>query len=164
MEWATAIALALVDLAAGRRGSSASKRRSHVLYFNERVVHEVAFAPGERDPRKLLSVATVGAGGGTDYRAALDRALEILAGGAPAYAGADVLLVTDAICALDDEYVRRLLAEKGRMGFALYSVLIGSADTTELARYSDEVFCPTDLTGSEAGPDGVAGEVFGRFS
>ncbi len=54
MEWATAVALGLVDLAAGRGGSP--KRAAAVLFFNARVAHEVRFAPGERDARKLLPV------------------------------------------------------------------------------------------------------------
>ncbi len=75
MEWATAVALGAVDLASGRGGLP--ERPSCVLFFNQQVAGQFRFAAGERDPRKLLSVATVGAGGGTAYEPVLGRALEV---------------------------------------------------------------------------------------
>ncbi|CAA9420326.1 MAG: hypothetical protein AVDCRST_MAG01-01-2219 [uncultured Rubrobacteraceae bacterium] len=154
MEWATAVALGLVDLAAGRGG--APKRASAVLFFNARVVHEARFAPGERDARKLLGVATVSAGGGTDYVPAIVRALEIAA--ESEYRGADLVLVTDELCRVDDRFLEGFLAEKARLKLRLLSVVIGYASTGELGRYSDHVWPLTDLAGPAMG---AAGEVFG---
>jgi len=160
MEWAVAVALALVDEAVGRRRGG-PKRRSSVLFFNSRLVREVAFEPGERDARKLLEVATVGAGGGTDYRPALTRAVEI-AGGSR-HEGADLLLVTDALYSLPEGSVDELEGHKRRLGFRLYSVLIGAdrrRAEEELGRYSEEVWVAADLA---ADGDGIAGSVFGRI-
>ena len=154
MEWATAVALGLVDLAAGRGG--APKRASAVLFFNAQVVHEARFAPGERDPRKLLGVATVSAGGGTDYVPAIVRALEIAA--ESEYRGADLVLVTDELCRVGDRFLEGFLAEKARLKLRLLSVVIGYASTGELGRYSDHVWPLTDLAGPAMG---AAGEVFG---
>ncbi len=161
MEWAVAVALALVDEAVGRRRGG-PKRRSSVLFFNSRLVREVAFEPWERDARKLLEVATVGADGGTDYRPALARAVEI-AGGSR-HEGADLLLVTDALYRLPERSVEDLESHKRRLGFRLYSVLIGAdrrRAEEELGRYSEEVWVARDLT---ADGDGIAGSVFGRIS
>ncbi len=155
MEWATAVALGAVDLASGRGGLP--KRPSCVLFFNERVAGETRFAPGERDVRKLLSVATVGAGGGTDYEPVLKRALEVAS--ESAYDGADLLLVTDALCRLSDEFQRKLLSEKSQRGMRLYSVLIGTRSAGELERYSERVFTLEDLK-SAAPAREVAGQVF----
>jgi uncharacterized protein with von Willebrand factor type A (vWA) domain len=162
MEWAVAVALALVEEAAGRRRRGAPKRRASVLFFNSRPVREVGFEPGERDAKKLLEVATVGAGGGTDYWPALARAAEI-AGGSR-HEGADLLLVTDALCRLPEGSVEELEGHKRRVGFRLYSVLIGAdrrRAEEELGRYSEEVWVAADLA---ADGDGVAGSVFGRIS
>lgn len=156
MEWATALALGLVDLSAGRGGLP--RRASAVLFFNARVAHEVRFAPGERDARKLLDVATVRAGGGTSYEPAIERALEIAR--ESDYAGADLVLVTDELCRVDEAFRASLLEEKERRGMRLFSVLIGHASSGELGRYSDHVWALTDLAGP-ASPMGVAGEVFG---
>jgi uncharacterized protein with von Willebrand factor type A (vWA) domain len=125
-------------------------------------VREVTFEPGERDAKDLLEVATVGASGGTDYRPALARAVEI-AGGSR-HEGADLLLVTDALFRLPEAYVEELEGHKRRLGFKLYSVLIGAERERaegELGRYSEEVWAASDLA---ADGDGVAGSIFGRIS
>ena len=161
MEWAVAVTLALVDATAGR-GRGGPKRRSSVLFFNSQLVREVAFEPGERDAKKLLEVAAVGAGGGTDYRPALARAVEIAGGSG--HEGADLLLVTDALFRLPEGSVEELEGHKGRLGFRLYSVLIGADRRRageELGRYSEEVWVAADLA---ADGDEVAGSVFGRIS
>jgi uncharacterized protein with von Willebrand factor type A (vWA) domain len=158
MEWATAVALGVVDLAAGRGGLP--KRASALVHFNERVLSEVRFAPGERDPKKLLCVATVGASGGTRYEPAIERALEMAA--EPAYEGADLLLVTDELCRLDDPFLERLLEEKKHRRMRFFSVLIGSPRSSgELERYSDRVWTLRDLGGTY--PDHAAGELFGSL-
>ena len=161
MEWAVAVALALVE-EAGRRRRGEPGRRASVLFFNSGLVREVDFEPKERDARKLLEVAAVGAGGGTDYRPALTRAVEI-AGGSR-HEGADLLIVTDALFRLPEGYVEELEGHKRRLGFKLYSVLIGAERQRaeeELGRYSEEVWSAADLA---ADGDGVAGSVFGRIS
>jgi len=156
MEWATALALGLVDLSAGRGGLP--RRASAVLFFNARVAHEVRFAPGERDARKLLDVATVRAGGGTSYEPAIERALEIAR--ESDYAGADLVLVTDELCRADEGFLGGFLEEKERRKMRLLSVVVGYASSGELARYSDRVWALTDLAGP-ASLMGAAGEVFG---
>jgi hypothetical protein len=157
MEWATAVALGVVDLAAGRGGLP--KRSSALVHFNARVVSEVRFAPGERDPRKLLCVATVGASGGTAYEPALECALEIAA--ESSYDGTDLLLVTDEQCRLGDPFLRKFLGEKQRRRMRLFSVLIGARSSGELERYSDGVWTLGDLAGSY--PDEAAAELFGSL-
>jgi len=119
----------------------------------------VRFAPGERDPRKLLCVASVGASGGTAYEPALERALEIAA--ESSYDGADLLLVTDEQCRLGDSFVRKFLGEKQRRRMRLFSVLIGARSSGELERYSDGVWTLRDLAGSY--PDEAAAELFGSL-
>ena len=157
MEWATAVALGVVDLAAGRGGLP--KRASAILHFNGRVVSEARFAPGERDPRKLLCVATVGASGGTAYEPAIERALEIAA--ESDYDGADLVLVTDERCRLGEPFLRKFLGEKQRRRMRLFSVLIGARSSGELERYSDAVWTLGDLAGGY--PDDVAAELFGSL-
>jgi len=157
MEWATAVALGVVDLAAGRGGLP--KRASAIVHFNARVVSEVRFAPGERDPKKLLCVATVGASGGTAYDPVIERALEIAA--ESDYDGADLVLVTDERSRLGEPFLRRLLQEKERRRMRLYSVLIGARSSGELERYSDAVWTLGDLAGGY--PDDVAARLFGSL-
>lgn len=159
MDWATAVALALVETAVFPGGGSGpGGREAAILFFGTRLVQETRFSPGEKDARKLLEVASVGGSGGTDYRPALDRAAEVLRE-ERRFSGADVVLITDALCRLPEGYVRGFLECKAATGFSLHSVLIGQKDEwNELSRYSDRVW--------EAGAlsDRVAAGVFGAVS
>ena len=74
------------------------------------------------------------------------------------------MLVTDALFRLPEGSVEELEGHKRRLGFRLYSVLIGADRCRageELGRYSEEVWVATDLS---ADGDGIARAVFGRIS
>lgn len=170
MQWATAVALALVDLAAGGARSSggpggAEKRPAALVFFNEDVKKVVRFSPGERDPRKLLEVATVGASGGTRYEPAWREMFTLC--GESVHQEADMLFVTDGICRVPEEFAAWIRDEKVRLGASAYSVLLGSEDSSgvsgarELERYSDEVWTTRNLT---SGGDGLAGDILGRLA
>lgn len=162
MQWATAVALALVDLAAGGAGVGADKRPAALVFFNESVKKVVKFSPGERDPRKLLEVATVGASGGTRYEPAWKQMFTLC--DESAHEGADMLFVTDGICRVPEEFAAWIRDEKTRLGASAYSVLLGSEGSSgarELERYSDEVWTTNNLL---SGADGLAGDIFARLA
>ncbi|MDE3074998.1 MAG: VWA domain-containing protein, partial [Chloroflexota bacterium] len=127
LDWAIAVALALVDTAARQ------KRRAAVLFFDTRVIKEIQFNPGERDTDKVLQVAETGVAGGTDYLPALARAVEIIGDGAR-FRQADVLMVTDGLCQVAEAFLATLKAEKQRLGIRIWSVLIGSDPYGELSK------------------------------
>lgn len=158
MQWAIAVALALVDLASGGGANASDKRPAALVFFNESVKKTVRFAPGERDPYKLLEVATTGASGGTAYEPAIKQVFALCE--ESAHQGADVLLVTDGICRVPEEFSQWVREEKSRMNSSFYSVLIGSTQSGELQRYSEEVWTVTDLI--SAGDD-TAAEIFERL-
>jgi hypothetical protein len=159
MEWASAVALALAHAATGRAGTGA--RRVHAIYFNARVVLEAELAPGERDVRKFLALGTVDAAGGTEYVPPLSRALEILsAGPEPNGGNPDLLLVTDGICKLPEEFAAGLREEKISRGFKLVSVLVGDhARAGSVEPFSDKVIQARDLARASGARD-AAGELF----
>lgn len=165
MEWATAVCLALVDLAggAGNGAGSSGRRPVALVFFNEAVKKVVRFPPSElRDPSKLLEVATVGASGGTRYEPAWE-ALFGLRGEHAYESGADMLFVTDGLCRVSEPFAGWIREEKTRTGTTVYSVLIGSQDTHELERYSDQVWSTRDLAAAGT-PGEIAGEVFDRLT
>lgn len=142
LDWAIAVALALIDTAARQ------KRRAAVLFFDTRVLKEIRFEPGERDTAKVLDMAETGVAGGTDYMPALNRAFEIIGEGGK-FKQADVLMVTDGLCQVDDTQIR---AEKQRLNVRIWSVLIGGSDPLgELAKWSDGVWPVSRLTDETAG-------------
>jgi uncharacterized protein with von Willebrand factor type A (vWA) domain len=163
MEWASALALALAHAAArGARGkgSAGGARRVHALFFNARVVLEVDLEPGERDARKFLSVGTVEAAGGTDWEPPLKRAMELLR--TEAYRAADLLLVTDGECELDEGFAAELALAKAEGPSKLVSVLVGEGVAGSLEPFSDRTIAVEALAAAEAKHD-AAGAVFGAL-
>lgn len=148
IEWAVAVALALVDTA-GRQ-----KRWSKVIVFNYSVAYTVDFAPGERDPEKFADLASIGAGGGTNYVEPLVEALVTMQ--QAEYKQADLVMITDGACLLPDDFKSDLLQRKKTQQFRVWSIHIpwdGSAG--DLAEWSDQVWSVRDLAAPEA-----AGDVF----
>ncbi len=149
MDWAIGVALALVDTA------HRQKRRATVVFFTSKVKAEFEFPAGKVDPRKFAAVAAIGASGGTDYKPALTRGLEIIT--TIDYKKADIVMVTDGVCELSTAFQSEFLAEKARMGFRCWTILIGNdADAKPLREWSDRVWPVRAFT------EDVAGEVFGE--
>lgn len=147
MDWAIGVALALVDTA------HRQKRRAAVVFFTGKIKAEFEFPIGKIDPRKFAAVASIGASGGTDYEPALTRGLEIIT--TIDYKKADIVMVTDGVCELSLEFQTQFLAEKSRMGFRCWTILIGNdAEAKPLREWSDRVWPVRALA------EDVAGEVF----
>ena len=143
MDWATAVALALVDTA--RR----QKRRAAIIHFNVHVLQEVEFLPGEKDAEKMLQVATVEANGGTEYYPPLEKAIKLI--NTVNYQKADIVLVTDGVCRLPEEFLTGLLETKKTMNFRCWSVLINATDpSTELVKWCDHVWPVMDVLDDSA--------------
>ena len=157
MEWASAVALALAH-AAGGAGGKSSSRSVYMIFFNAQIVREIDVDPGEKDVRKLLEIGTVDAAGGTKYVPPMSRALEILAGNAGQTRGtADLLLVTDGLCQLPEEFAARLGREKTELGFKLACVLVGDeAREGEIGAFSDPVVRASDLARASGARDAAA--------
>lgn len=164
MAWASAVALALAHAASGSAGSGA--RRVRAIFFNARIVLEIELAPGERDLRKFLALGTVEADGGTDYVPPFSRALEVISQGPPkpGEGKADLLLVTDGVCGLPDDFALRLREEKSRRATKLVSVLVGDhARAGSVEAFSDEVVRASDLARASGARD-AAGALFESLS
>ncbi|OPX87899.1 MAG: hypothetical protein A4E53_02271 [Pelotomaculum sp. PtaB.Bin104] len=146
LNWAIAMALAMVDTA------SRQKRQALIAFFDTQIKKVVEFLPGEKNIEKLIEVGTVGAAGGTDYRPAFKLAVDKIR--SLQYSRADIVMVTDGLCYLDDGFVKELMDAKKEMDFRVWSVLIGTDPAGELKRYSDEVWAVAQLT------EDVAGELF----
>lgn len=146
MDWAIAVALGLLDTATRQR------RRTAVIFFDTRVLAEYEFAPGERDIEKIIAIATTGTAGGTDYEPALERARKLIL--ESKYEKADIVMVTDGICRVSENFLEDFLLNKKLYNFRTWSVLIGYGSAEELKRWSDQVWSVRQPT------DEVAGEVF----
>jgi uncharacterized protein with von Willebrand factor type A (vWA) domain len=146
-QWSKATALAMFMIA--RR-----QHRAFVAFlFNYGVVRTVAISKGEKDPQKMIALLTDGCNGGTNFDAALERALELVE--EDPYNESDIIFITDGQCCTSQAVVDKVKETQLRKKFSLYSILIGkhSRDRQELERFSNKV---VDLEGLVADNEGKA--------
>jgi uncharacterized protein with von Willebrand factor type A (vWA) domain len=136
--WSKAVALTLLEIARRQRRLfrficfSSADTPLFTLDLNPRERHEV-----QED--RALDVAEYFPGGGTDFETPLAAALDCL--GAARYRRGDVVLITDGECEVRPEWLERFKAEKTRLDFTLFSILIdvGPSAADTLVTLSDRV-------------------------
>jgi uncharacterized protein with von Willebrand factor type A (vWA) domain len=154
--WSKAVALTLLEIARRQRRLfrficfSSADMPLFTLDLNPREHHQV-------HEDRALDVAEYFPGGGTDFETPLGAALDTLR--TARYRRGDVVLVTDGECQVSPEWQARFLAEKARLQFSLFSVLIdvGPSAVGTLAALSDRVTSVSTLT------DDAARELFVRL-
>lgn len=154
--WSKAVALTLLEIARRQRRLfrficfSSTDTPLYTLDLNPREHWEV------REDR-ALDVAEYFPGGGTDFETPLSAAVDCL--GAARYRRGDVILISDGECQVSAEWREKFQADKRRLGFALYSVLIdvGPSAVETLREISDRVTAVSTLT------DDAARELFLRL-
>jgi uncharacterized protein with von Willebrand factor type A (vWA) domain len=133
--WAKASALALAHLAL------AENRPVEVVLFGDAAdpLRVVSMRPEDNAStrlEKLLDVASYFLGGGTDFVKPLSHVLDALEAGH--HTGSDLLFVSDGLCPIPDEFVRRFREAKARYDLRMTSVLIGE-EPLALGEISDTV-------------------------
>ena len=147
--WSKAVALTLLEIARRQRrlfrfiGFSSADTPLHMLDLNPRERHEV-------QADRALDLAEYFPGGGTDFETPLGAALDGLR--AARYGRGDVVLITDGECQVSPGWLADFRAEKKRLGFSLFSVLIdvGPSELGTLAQLSDRVTAVSTLTDDAA--------------
>jgi uncharacterized protein with von Willebrand factor type A (vWA) domain len=134
--WAKASALALAHMAL-QHGRSVE-----IVLFGDAAdpLRVVSLDPSDKGTtrlEKVLDVASYFLGGGTDFQKPLSHVLDAILA-AHDTSGSDVLFVSDGLCPLPAEFVRRFLDAKGRRNIRLTAVVIGG-EAFSLAPISDSV-------------------------
>jgi hypothetical protein len=131
MDWAMAVALALLDTARRQR------RDFGAVFFNTTCVAEFLLPHGQIDPPTLLAFAQVGPSGGTDFAPPLQWACDQIA--QARFHHADLTLITDGECRLSPTMHTQLAAQQRASGFRIFGLLIGG--TAEgLAPFTDHLW------------------------
>jgi len=134
--WAKASALALSHLAL-QHGRSVE-----VVLFGDAAdpLRIVSLHPQDKGPERLekvMDVASYFLGGGTDFQKPLAHVLDAIGEGRGG-PGTDVLFVSDGLCPLPEDFVRRFIKSKARNDIRLTTVVIGG-EPFSLAQISDSV-------------------------
>jgi hypothetical protein len=132
--WATAVALALLDVA------QHEKRPFALLCFDGAVKHESIVVPGAALPEAALFVP---ADGGTNIDKAVRRGLEIIEQRPGALREADVVLITDG--GSDPAGAPELRERAAKLGVTVLGVAI-DVDPSRLAPWCDEVIAAHDMS------------------
>jgi len=136
--WSKAVALTLLEIARRQR------RLFRFICFSsaDTPLFTLDLNPGERhevDEDRALDLAEYFPGGGTDFEIPLSAAVDCL--GTSRHRRGDVVLVTDGECQVSGDWRVRFQADKKRLGYSLYSVLInvGPASVETIAALSDRI-------------------------
>jgi uncharacterized protein with von Willebrand factor type A (vWA) domain len=147
--WSKAVALTLLDIARRQRRLfrflcfSSADQPLWSLDVNPRTHYEI-------DERKVYDLAEYFPGGGTDFETPLSAAVECL--GAARYKRGDIVLITDGECQVSADWLARFAADKARLGFFVFSVLIdvGSSARETVGQFSDRITSVATLTDDAA--------------
>lgn len=149
-EWAKALALVFATLA------RQDKRHFRVIQFSDCVDQIDDFPPDSPDFEELLALITgYYSGGGTDFQAPLEEALQCLEQ-TPELKRADIIFITDGECWLSHKFQENFAAQKETLEFSCYGMLVNSRNTKSLAKFCDRVWAVKNLQGA-----GEIEEIFG---
>ena len=147
--WSKAVTLTLLEIARKQRRLfrsicfSSAETPLQILDMNPRDRYQA-------DTKTIMDLAEYFPGGGTDFQRPLDAALECL--GQSCFKKGDIIFITDGECQVEPEWAMRFRAEKERLGFSLFSILIdvGSSSLGTLKEFSDRITTINQLTGEGA--------------
>jgi uncharacterized protein with von Willebrand factor type A (vWA) domain len=143
-QWTKALVLALAHF-------TKIQRRSFGWILFDAMVHLAKVYPrGVLSAKDMLEIAESRAGGGTDFESPLRRAVEMIQ--KEGLKKADILLITDGMCAVSDSFLKELLEVKRALEVNIFTVLVNVGETTDktVKEFSDRVIPISDLTAEEA--------------
>jgi uncharacterized protein with von Willebrand factor type A (vWA) domain len=143
--WAKAVSLTLMDIARRQRRLfravlfSSGPESMRVIDLNR----ERRYQP---ELPKVIELAEYFPGGGTDFQAPIDAAIELIAD--KKLKRGDIVVITDGECQVAPEWLADLKRRKDDLQFSIFAVLVdvGSNDLSTLAQFSDRVSSVTKLT------------------
>lgn len=130
--WGKAVALALLDIAAG------NGRKFALIHFASYDSCRVdVFLPGQYTIEDKMNAAEVFLGGGTNFERPMQEAIGLMEN--EGFENADIVFITDGECALSEEYLEALHRDQAERKFKVTGVLL---DTKEMVSgFSLEPFC-----------------------
>jgi uncharacterized protein with von Willebrand factor type A (vWA) domain len=136
--WSKAVALTLMDIARRQRRLfravmfSSGDASLKVLDLNR----ERRYQP---DLSKVVEMAEYFPGGGTDFEAPIDAAVELL--GEKKLKRGDIVIITDGESQVSPDWLARLRERKHNLDFSIFAVLVdvGSAEMSSLAQFADRI-------------------------
>lgn len=111
-------------------------RSLHIILFGDSNQIQELNILKEEEHKKILNFLSKGYGGGTDFESPLKRGIKIIEEKKD-YHKADILLITDGLCGISDDFQKILVDSKEKLDFSIYTVICGNR--AEKDNFSDEV-------------------------
>jgi uncharacterized protein with von Willebrand factor type A (vWA) domain len=148
--WSKAVCLSLLEIAKRQR-----RKFIVVVFSSEGTPVRVFGSDGMKGwgmkEGDIIELAGYFPGGGTDFEAPLNRALEFLQ--ESKFKRGDIVFITDGECDVGDGWLKTFLREKGRLKFQVFSVLIdltGRETLESLKKFSDKATAISKLASQDA--------------
>ena len=149
--WIKAFALALMDIALHD-----NKKFALIHFANSDNVKADIFEKGNYTTDDILSAASHFFGGGTDFEAPLNKAMELIGDG---FENADAVIITDGWCKVSDEFSDKFREEKLKNRVTVTGILLD-----KLSSCGDSLvpFCDKIYRTSKLSEDEIALDMIGR--
>lgn len=138
------IALGLLEIAHRQKRGFAG-----VVFSSAGQFQTFEFPAGKMDPEALLGFATTFYNGGTDWETPLREALRLQS--LSPYKHGDVVLITDGLCGLSEEFKAELAAQQAKRDLRVLGVLAqAGAHSGDAMAFCDQVIVTSDLNKAAA--------------
>ena len=143
--WSKACALAMYSIARKQ------KRDFSVMLFNTAVTKSIVIKKGEHKAQDLIAILTAGTGGGTSFEIPLTRASELIQ--ADKNNKADLVVITDGICDITDDFKTQYDGWKKTKEFSTYTIIIGGSEYEKkiAEKFSENVTMLSDMLSQNEG-------------
>lgn len=137
--WSKAVCLALLQIATD------TKRTMQVIHFDTKVKKTYTFEKGVAKPEDVIEMCTYFSGGGTNFEAPLTQAFKnVRERAVEGLEKADVILISDGMCAINDN-LKTAIKELGKFtGARLFSIVFGHVNE-DIEEISTRVFKDVNL-------------------
>ena len=145
--WIKAFALALMDIAL-----HGNKKYALIHFANSYNVKADIFEKGKYTTDDILSAASHFFGGGTDFEAPLNKAMELMGDG---FENADAVIITDGQCEVSDKFSEKFREEKLKNRVTVTGVLLDKLSSCgdSLVPFCDKIYRTSKLSEDEIALD-----------
>lgn len=121
-QFGKAMLLSLYDRAQRRK-----RDFSGILFSSRNQVQSFSFPRNKKKILEAVQMIELNFDGGTDFETPLKKAMEIVINDYESTRRkADIVFMTDGDCHISDDFLKWFLAEKAKIGFRVFSVIIGN--------------------------------------
>ena len=157
-QWAKAITVGVIEIAQMQRRDFAYIR------YSSSADEPIIISKSEVAPDKIINICNEFIGGGTNFRAPLERALKVIE--TSDFKNADILFISDGDCSIDEGFQKKFAETKEQKDFCCKGVLIDEYRSnvhSTLDKFCDDVVYLKDLQSASNSDSDINKAIFGSL-